>query len=90
MASSTRPLLNTLISLSPLTYLSTLAGADYLRSDWFYRHTPYGGLRYDYPQPVYVTSVCILLILAFLLLLRRHRISGGQSPGDSQSRELLP
>jgi hypothetical protein len=90
MAGSTRPLVNALISLSPLTYLSTLAGTDYLRSDWFYRYTPYGGLRYDYPQPVYATTVCVLLIAALLLLMRRHRTGGGGPPIDSQSRELLP
>lgn len=90
MASSARPLVNALISLSPLTYLSTLAGADYLRSDWFYRHTPYGGLRYDYPQPVYATSVFILLLLAVLLLGRRYRSRGRRSAGSSQSPELSP
>jgi hypothetical protein len=50
-----------LLAVNPLTHLGTLAGIDYLRSDWFYRHSPFGGLRYDYPSR---TGVLAGLLLA--------------------------
>jgi hypothetical protein len=50
-----------LLAVNPLTHLGTLAGIDYLRSDWFYRHSPFGGLRYDYPSPA---TVLVGLLLA--------------------------
>ena len=46
------------------SYLATLAEIDYLRSDWFYRHTPYGGLRYDYPEPALFALILVALIAA--------------------------
>jgi hypothetical protein len=39
-----------LVALSPLTHLAVAADVDYLRSDWFYRNAPFGGLRYEYPS----------------------------------------
>ena len=45
-----QPTIDAIVASSPLTYLASLAGWDYLRDDWFYRHTPFGGLRYDYPS----------------------------------------
>jgi len=40
---------------SPLSCLSAVAGYDYLRSAWFYAHTPLGGLRYSLPDPFTTT-----------------------------------
>jgi hypothetical protein len=45
--------LNMLLWSSPLSYLAGMLDYDYLRSEWFYQHTPYGMLRYDYPDPVW-------------------------------------
>lgn len=69
---ATRALVNAVVALCPVSYLAALAGVDYLRSDWFYRHTPFGGLRYDYPQAAYL-SVFILLLLALLLSAGKRR-----------------
>jgi hypothetical protein len=64
------------IALSPLTHLSLPAQADYLRSDWFYRHAPFGGLRYDYPNPATVTGGYLLACsLAWIVTVRRHRVA---------------
>ncbi|HHH38656.1 MAG TPA: hypothetical protein ENK50_03660 [Sedimenticola sp.] len=41
-----------LIAFSPLTYLASLMDWDYLRGEWFYRHSPFGGMRYSYPPPL--------------------------------------
>lgn len=38
-----------IIAASPVSYLAALADYDYLRSTWFYQHTPFGGLRFNYP-----------------------------------------
>jgi len=39
-----------LIGISPTTYLAQAVEWDYLRSDWFYRATPLGTLRFEYPD----------------------------------------
>ena len=41
---------DSIIAISPLTYLASMLDYDYLRSQWFYSHTPYGSLRYHYPH----------------------------------------
>jgi len=53
--------INAIIATSPLSYLATLADWDYLRGEWFYRHTPFGGLRFDYPS-IPITSLVYLTI----------------------------
>jgi hypothetical protein len=42
--------LNTLVAMNPLTLLAGATALDYLRADWFYRHSTLGSLRYDYPE----------------------------------------
>lgn len=58
--------LNILLWSSPLSYLASMLDYDYLRSEWFYQHTPYGMLRYDYPDPVWfslgLTGVSLILL----------------------------
>ncbi len=51
---------------SPLTYFATFLDYDYLRGEWFYRNTPYGMMRYDYPHSLWNSAV--YLVLALLLL----------------------
>jgi len=53
--------INAIITTSPLSYLAALADWDYLRGEWFYRHTPFGGLRFDYPS-ISITSLIYLTI----------------------------
>lgn len=56
-----RAAIDALIAASPLTHLAVPAGIDYLRNDWFYRHSPLGGMRYDYPAPA-ASAVGYLLL----------------------------
>jgi len=58
--------LQLIIWSSPLTFLATVLDYDYLRSQWFYQHTPYGMLRYDYPNPM--SSHFALVFVSLLLL----------------------
>ena len=46
-----------IISASPLTHLAAMADFDYLRSQWFYEHTPYGTIQYSYPTKLGL-SIC--------------------------------
>jgi hypothetical protein len=46
-----------IISASPLTHLAIMAEFDYLRSQWFYQHTPYGAIQFSYPTKL-VSTVC--------------------------------
>ena len=48
----TPPRLHVLLWSSPLSYLAGMLDYDYLRNQWFYQHTPYGMLRYDYPDKI--------------------------------------
>ena len=68
---------DTIIACNPLTFLAVLADYDYLRNQWFYAHTPFGGLRYSYPGQV--VSSTIYLTLGLLLWIgerarARHKI----------------
>ena len=55
---------NAVIAASPLSYLAVIADWDYLRGEWFYHHSPFGGLRYDYPSPIGATLVYLAIGLA--------------------------
>lgn len=50
LIASTPPKLNMLLWSSPLSYLAGMLDYDYLRNQWFYQHTPYGMLRFEYPD----------------------------------------
>ena len=50
-------LLNTIIASNPLSYLSVAAEYDFLRSDWFYRHSPFGSLHFTYPDYAILTAI---------------------------------
>lgn len=49
------------VAISPLSYLAALAAEDYLHYDWFYQHTPVGGLRYAYPSAALWSAACVAL-----------------------------
>ena len=36
---------------------------DYLRSGWFYQHMPFGGLRFNYPAPGFMTVFYVITTL---------------------------
>ncbi|MBL3600784.1 MAG: hypothetical protein JMN25_13115 [gamma proteobacterium endosymbiont of Lamellibrachia anaximandri] len=48
---------NAIIATSPLSYLSAAAEYDYLRSEWFYRNTPFGSLRFAYPNSLLLGAI---------------------------------
>lgn len=61
---------NAIVATSPLTYLSVAINYDYLRSNWFYIHTPLGALRYHYPSAVQLGTIYLALAVACLALRR--------------------
>jgi len=75
-ASANQSLVDAVVAASPASYLAVLADYDYLRGDWFYRHAPFGGLRYDYPSAGTVTIVYLALSATSLALQRRLRELG--------------
>jgi hypothetical protein len=62
----TQTKINGLLWASPLSYLAGMLDYDYLRNQWFYTHTSYNMLRYDYPEPM---AYSLSLIAASLILM---------------------
>ncbi len=81
LAGSPRWLVDAVIALCPVSFLAAAADIDYLRGAWFYRHAPYGALRYDYPDAALYAA--LLLLLSALLLFARGVAGGGQSRSHS-------
>lgn len=50
-------LIHLALGISPLTYFAVMLDCDYLRSTWFYEHTPFGAYRYAYPSPVLLSCI---------------------------------
>jgi len=65
---------DSIIAASPVSYLAGIADYDYLRSSWFYQHTPFGGLRFNYPTPGVMTVCYVIttLVLAGASILRNR------------------
>jgi hypothetical protein len=68
------------VAASPLSYLATAAGHDYLRDPWLYTHSPIGSLRFAYPALVPATAAWLGLGLACVAAAR----------GAGQTREVTP
>jgi len=72
--------LNLIIWSSPMSYFATALDFDYLRSQWFYKNTPYGMLRYDYPS-LLSSHLCLaslslcLFVLGSWLNYKKHNYS---------------
>ena len=62
-ATSHQRLVDSIIAASPVSYLAAIADYDYLRSNWFYQHMPFGGLRFNYPSPSVMTFCYIVITL---------------------------
>jgi hypothetical protein len=62
-----------LLAASPLTYLALAADYDYLHAQWFYQWTPFGTIRYAYPDGAVLAPVYGLLGLALHGLAGRRR-----------------
>jgi hypothetical protein len=68
------PIADALVALNPLTALALPSETDYLRSDWLYRHSPLGGLRYDYPSAPALIAAYLAVSGAALILPWARRI----------------
>jgi len=65
---------DSIIAASPVSYLAGILDYDYLRSSWFYQHTPFGGIRFNYPTPGVMTVCYVIttLVLAGANILRNR------------------
>jgi len=64
-----------IVATSPLVHLGVAAGQDLLRTQWWYAHTSFGSLQFDYPSlaaiaRAYVATALALAALDFALSLR--------------------
>ena len=65
---------NAIVGISPLSALSVSLDIDYLRTPWFYRNSPLGSLRYDYPSWLtYLTLLGALSATLTVWALRTER-----------------
>jgi hypothetical protein len=61
-----------IVAASPLVHLGVAAGQDLLRTQWWYAHTSFGSLQFDYPSlaaiaPAYAAIALVLGALSFVL-----------------------
>ena len=61
-------LTDVIIALCPVSYLAVLADVDFLRGEWWYRHMPYGGMRYSYPGALPLTAAALAALAAITTL----------------------
>jgi len=64
---------NLIVAASPLSYFAGIIDYDYLRATWFYQHTPFGGLRFEYPDAGVITVVYLLIAMAMVQVTARHK-----------------
>jgi len=72
LLASVNSITNTIVWVSPLTYLAILGDIDYLRIQWFYVNTPFGGLRYTYPE--WTTASAAYILFGGLLWLTSEKL----------------
>jgi hypothetical protein len=75
-------LTDAVVNVSPISHLAVMFRYDFLRSVWFYQHTPFPGLRYDYFS---ATSVCLVYVAtaAALLIIEALASKRNQSHGGN-------
>ena len=79
-----QPVVDLIVAASPLSYLASLISFDYLRSDWFYQHTIFGALRYDYPSPPLMTLTYLTIAALALALSRTLSMRSPQELGSAE------
>jgi hypothetical protein len=60
------------VATSPPVHLGVAAGQDLLRTQWWYAHTSFGSLQFDYPSLstiawAYVATALVLAALNFVI-----------------------
>ncbi len=73
---------NPLLALNPMTHLAISLDLDFLRQDWFYRHSVFGSLPFRYPDFGWV-SFSYLLLLAVLQLMPKLIIFDHAPQGEN-------
>lgn len=66
-------LVDAVVGVSPLSYLAAMAEYDYLRSSWFYAHSPIGSLRFEYPGRLVGSMAYLSIGMLCLGLASRRR-----------------
>ena len=57
-----------IVAASPLVHLGVAAGQDLLRTQWWYAHTSFGSLQFDYPSLTAIALVYVATALALAAL----------------------
>jgi hypothetical protein len=57
-----------IVAASPLVHLGVAAGQDLLRTQWWYAHTSFGSLQFDYPALSTIALACAAMVLALAAL----------------------
>lgn len=75
---------NRIVAASPLVHLGVAAGQDVLRTQWFYAHTSFGALQFEYPPlaGIAIAYTCLAAVLAALACALSRR--------DGASHTLVP
>jgi hypothetical protein len=69
------------VAASPLSFFAAAADFDYLRTEWFYRFSAIGTLRYEYPSFLAFSCAYVLPITGAVLLARH----GATSPHSAST-----
>jgi len=64
---------NVIVAASPISYFAGIIDYDYLRATWFYQHTPFGGLRFEYPDAGVITVIYLIIAMVMVLLTARRK-----------------
>jgi hypothetical protein len=62
-------IVNSVVSLTPLTHFSVAAEYDYLRSEWMYQNSAFGSLPFAYPGFAGITACYFLFLFIVQLIL---------------------
>jgi len=57
-----------IVAASPLVHLGVAAGQDLLRTQWWYAHTSFGSLQFDYPSLAAIARAYVATALALTAL----------------------
>lgn len=81
-------IINSIISITPLTHVSVAAQYDYLRSEWFYQNSPFGSLPFTYPDLISIVSSYLVLAALLQVLLWKLKRKDTSSIQSTQSLNI--